>query len=240
MKKSTNDPILGGPAPSAVAVLIAGALLGACSSPTPPTVPGPMLVQPPQAAMYIERPANGAIYQPGMTPTSLFSGEKRPSAIGDTLKVDIQETLKASQKQTTDTSRDNKVAVKGPGGQSNVGAVERLLNLNANAAGSDSFKGSGTTETDNSFVTQVAVSVINVLPNGNLLVAGERNVGLNKGVNTLRFSGIVNPRDIRPGNIVASRDVVNASLESVAQGDVSEASSRSWLQRVLARSLSIW
>ena len=221
--------------------IAAGALavLGGCAG-APPTVPGPMLVTPPQAPMYLERPSNGAIYQPGMSPTSLFSGEKRPSAIGDTLKIDIQETLKATQKQTTDTSRDNRLAVRGPGGQSKVGAVERLLNIDATASGSDAFKGSGTTETDNSFVTQVAVSVINVLPNGNLLVAGERNVGLNKGVNTLRFSGIVNPRDIRPGNVVASRDVVNASLESVAQGDVSEASSRSWLQRVLARSLSIW
>ena len=226
---------------AAALATVAGALaaLGGCAG-APPTVPGPMLVAPPHAPMYIERPSNGAIYQPGMSPTSLFSGEKRPSAIGDTLKVDIQETLKATQKQTTDTSRDNRLAVRGPGGQSKVGAVERLLNIDATASGSDAFKGSGTTETDNSFVTQVAVSVINVLPNGNLLVAGERNVGLNKGVNTLRFSGIVNPRDIRPGNVVASRDVVNASLESVAQGDVSEASSRSWLQRVLARSLSIW
>ncbi len=221
------------------AALAASAGLAGCASPAP-TVAGPMMVTPPQAPMYIERPNNGAIYQPGMSPTSLFSGEKRPSAIGDTMKVDIQETLKASQKQTTDTTRDNKLAVQGPGGKSNIGAVERLLNIDATASGSDSFKGSGTTETDNSFVTQVAVSVINVLPNGNLLVAGERNVGLNKGVNTLRFSGIVNPRDIRPGNVVSSRDVVNASLESVAQGDVSEASSRSWLQRVLARSLSIW
>ncbi len=228
-----------GTAVVALGVLGALSVLSACSS-APPTVAGPMMVTPPQAPMYLERPSNGAIYQPGMSATSLFSGEKRPSAIGDTLKVDIQETLKASQKQTTDTSRDNKLAVRGPGGQSKIGAVERLLNVDATAAGSDSFKGSGTTETDNSFVTTVAVSVINVLPNGNLLVAGERNVGLNKGVNTLRFSGIVNPRDIRPGNMVSSRDVVNASLESVAQGDVSEASSRSWLQRVLARSLSIW
>ena len=226
-------------AAAAVAVMAAMAGMAGCASPAP-TVAGPMMVTPPQAPMYIERHNNGAIYQPGMSPTSLFSGEKRPSAIGDTMKVDIQETLKASQKQTTDTARDNKLAVQGPGGKSRIGAVERLLNIDATASGSDSFKGSGTTETDNSFVTQVAVSVINVLPNGNLLVAGERNVGLNKGVNTLRFSGIVNPRDIRPGNVVSSRDVVNASLESVAQGDVSEASSRSWLQRVLARSLSIW
>ena len=71
-------------------------------------------------------------------------------------------------------------------------------------------------------------------------MAGERSMGLNGGVSTLRFSGIVNPRDIGPGNVVASADVVNANLESVAQGDVSDAASRSWLQRVLARSLSIW
>jgi flagellar L-ring protein precursor FlgH len=225
----------------AVAALAFGALgaLSGCAGPTP-TVAGPMMVTPPQAPMYIERPSNGAIYQTSMSANSLFSGEKRPSAIGDTLKVDIQESLKASQKQTTDTSRDNKLAVRGPGGQSKIGVVERLLNVDATASGSDSFKGSGTTETDNSFVTTMAVSVINVLPNGNLLVAGERNVGLNKGVNTMRFSGIVNPHDIRQGNLISSRDVVNASLESVAQGDVSEASSRSWLQRVLARSLSIW
>lgn len=215
-------------------------VLAGCGSTPPATVPGPMAVTAPQAPLFLERPSNGAIYQPGMNPGSLFSAERRPSAVGDTLKIDIDESLKASQKQTTDTSRDNKLATKGPGGRSRISAVEKLLNVDATASGSDSFKGSGNTETDNSFTTQMAVSVINVLPNGNLLVAGERNVGLNRGVNTIRFSGIVNPRDIRPGNVVQSRDVVNASLESVAQGDVSEASSRSWLQRVLARTLSIW
>ncbi|WP_431102962.1 flagellar basal body L-ring protein FlgH [Roseateles noduli] len=220
-------------------VALVATLIGCASAPST-VVRTPTLVAQPLAPMYLEHPANGAIYQPSMSANSLFSGEKLPSAIGDTLKVDIRETVKASQKQTTDTSRDNKLAVHGPGGKSKIGAVEKVLNLDGTAAGSDSFKGSGTTETDNSFVTQVAVSVINVLPNGNLVVAGERNIGLNKGVNTLRFSGIVNPRNIRPGNVIASGDVVNASLESVAQGDVSEASSRTWLQRVLARSLSIW
>lgn len=220
--------------------LVAAALLGACASSPPATVRGPMLVTPPQAPMYLERPNNGAIYQPHMASTSLFSGERRPGAIGDTLKVDIEESVEARQKQSTDTSRDNRLAVKGPGGSSKVGVVDRLLNLDASASGSDAFKGSGTTETSTKFVTQVAVSVINVMPNGHLLVAGERRVGLNTGVSTVRFSGIVNPRDIRPGNVVASKDVVNAALESVADGDVSEASSRSWLQRVLARSLSVW
>lgn len=224
---------------AALAATACAALLGACSS-TSPTVPGPMVATALQTPLYLERPSNGAIFQPGMNANSLFSPERRPSAVGDTMKVDIAETLKASQKQTTDTSRSSQLASKGPGGSSKVGFIDRLLNLNASASGADSFKGSGTTSTENSFATQIAVTVINVMPNGNLLVAGERSIGLNQGVNTIRFSGIVNPRSIQPGNVVPSGEVVNASLESVAQGDVSDASSRTWLQRVLARTLSVW
>ncbi|MEH0165937.1 flagellar basal body L-ring protein FlgH [Roseateles microcysteis] len=214
-------------------------MLGACS--TQPLVQGPMLAAPVKAPLYLERPNNGAIYQAHMPANSLFSSERRPQSIGDTLKVDIAESLQASQRSSSDTSRDNKLAVKGPGsGRKSGGVLETILNADASASGSDSFKGSGNTETSSSFATQLAVTVINVLPNGHLVVAGERSTGLNGGRNTLRFSGTLDPRDIRPGNIVNSKDVVNASLENVGQGDVSEASSRTWLQRVLTRSLSIW
>ena len=226
---------------SSGAALAAAALLAACAAPSSSLVGGPLLAAAPQTPMFLERPNNGAIFQSHIANGSLFSGERRPRAIGDTLKVDIAETLQASQKQSSDTSRDNKIATKGPGtGRNNGGVLSSLLNIDASASGSDSFKGSGNAETNASFNAQVAVTVINVLPNGHLLVAGERSIGLNSGVNTLRFSGIVDPRDVRAGNIVSSRDVVNASLENVARGDVSEAASRSWLQRVLARSLSIW
>ena len=83
-------------------------------------------------------------------------------------------------------------------------------------------------------------TVVNVMSNGNLVVAGERSISVNGGSNVLRFSGIVNPRDIQAGNIVASADTVNAKLEVVGRGEVSEASQRNWIQRVLADSLSFW
>jgi len=216
------------------------ALLAGCASTPPSIVPGPVLATPMKPPMYLERPNNGAIYQSWMSPNSLFSGERRPQAIGDTLKVDISENLKASQAQSSDTSRQNSIAVKGPGGSKSGGVVGSILNADASASGSDSFKGNGTTDANNTFTAQIAVTVINVLPNGNLVVAGERNIGLNGGRSTLRFSGTLDPRDIHPGNVIDSKDVVNASLESVAQGDVNDASQRTWLQRVLARSLSIW
>lgn len=215
-------------------------LLGACASAPPSIVNGPLIAAPQPVPMFLEQPSNGAIFQAHMGHTTLFSAERRPRAIGDTMKVDIAENIRAIQKQTGETNRESKLATKGPGGAKAGTALASLINVDATASGSDSFKGSGNAETANSFNAQLAVTVINVLPNGNLLVAGERSMGLNGGVSTLRFSGIVNPRDIGPGNVVASRDVVNANLENAARGDVSDAASRSWLQRVLARSLSIW
>ena len=223
----------------ALPTLFLASLCG-CATPAPGIVPGPVVATPIKPPMYLERPANGAIYQPWMTSNALFSSERRPQAVGDTLKVDIAESLKASHAQSTDTSRQNALTVKGPGTGGGTGPLNAILNANASASGSDSYKGNGTTDTSTSFATQIAVTVINVLPNGNLVVAGERNIGLNGGRNTLRFSGTLDPRDIRTGNIVDSKDVVNASFESVAQGDVNDASQRSWLQRVLTRSLSIW
>ena len=222
------------------AALLAAALLSACAGPPVSSVPGPLLVQPMQPATYLERAPNGAIYQPHMQTASLFSSERKPRQIGDTLKVDIAESLRASQKLATDTSRDNKLAVKGPGGSKAGGLLGAILNADASASGSDAYKGSGQTENSTSFAAQMAASVINVLPNGHLVVAGERSMAFNGGLSTLRFSGVVDPRDIKPGNVVTSADVVNARLEVAGRGDVSDAGQRSWLQRVLAQSLSVW
>jgi flagellar L-ring protein precursor FlgH len=81
---------------------------------------------------------------------------------------------------------------------------------------------------------------VNVMPNGHLVVAGERSMALNGGTSTLRFAGMVNPKDIKAGNIVASADVLNARYEVSGQGDVSDAASRNWLQRLLTKTLTVW
>lgn len=221
-----------------LAVLVA--LTACASADTGTLVPGPVHLPPHPEPTYVERVPNGAIYQAHMAPTSLFSGERRARAIGDTLKVQIAEKLSATQKLKTDTSRDNKLAVKGPGGSSKSGLINQILNADATTSGSDSFEGSGETENSSSFSGQIAATVINVLPNGHLVVAGERSVAMNGGLSTLRFSGVVDPRDIRTGNQVQSVDVANAKLELAGRGDVSDASRRSWLQRVMAQSLAIW
>jgi flagellar L-ring protein precursor FlgH len=224
------------------AALALATLLAGCAGAPPSIVSGPLIAPPlqPPESIYLERPPNGAIYQAHLQTGSLFSNERRPQRIGDTVKVEIAEALKASQKLNTDTSRNNQLAVKGPGGSQAGGLLGAILNADASASGSDAYKGQGQTENTASFSAQMAASVINVLPNGHLVIAGERSMAFNGGVNTLRFSGVVDPRDIRLGNVVVSADVVNARLEVAGKGELSEAAQRSWLQRVLTQSLAVW
>ncbi len=231
-----------GPRGIMVCAALCASLVTGCASTssTPSTiVQGPVTALPIPRPASVERVSTGSLFQPGMT--SLFSGRRKPHSIGDTLKVDISESLSASNTVKTETSRESALASKGPGSSSSpYSLISGLLNQDATASGSNSFKGNGTAKNDSSFTGQLAASVINVLANGNLLVAGERSLSLNGGVSTMRFSGIVDPKDFKEGNIIMSNDVVNARLEVVGQGDVSDSTTRNWLQRVLNSTLSVW
>ncbi|SDO65327.1 flagellar L-ring protein precursor FlgH [Rhodoferax sp. OV413] len=225
-----------------VALLLpVAALISGCAS-SDSIIPPPVRANPLPQPMDVEPAVTGAIFRKHMTSGSLFSDRRRPHKIGDALKIDIAENLSASSELSTDTSRATTLASKGPGSNSNSlgGILKGIMNIDASASGSDTYKGSGNTESSNKFSGRLAAAVINVQSNGYLVVAGERSIAFNSGISTLRFSGVVNPLDITNGNVVASSDVVDARLELVGRGDVSDAASRSWIQKILAKSLSFW
>lgn len=230
MIRANVRPLLG-------AVSLISMLLGCASEPK-------ALVQGPLTALPVARPANlervntGSLFQ--ASSGSLFTGRRKPRAIGDTVKVYISESLSASNTVKEDASRESSLSSKGPGNMRADSLLAGIFNQSTSASGSNAFKGNGTSKNDSSFTGQVAASVINVLANGNLVVAGERSIAMHGGGSTLRFSGVVDPRDITDGNVIQSSDVVNARLEVVAQGDTSEIASRSWMQRVLSNTVSVW
>jgi len=212
-------------------------LLSGCSTP-PPVVPGPLLVPPIAQPTNLERVNTGSLYK--LSAGSLYNGRRKPRAVGDTLKVEIAETLSASSTVKTDIARESAFKSKGTGNAASGTLLEPWLNQNDSASGSSNFKGNGSSKNDSNFTGQLAASVINVLANGNLVIAGERTIAMQGNGSTLRFSGVVDPKDIKDGNIIQSADVVNARLEMVGQGDVLESSTRNWVQRVLTNSLAIW
>jgi flagellar L-ring protein FlgH len=71
-----------------------------------------------------------------------------------------------------------------------------------------------------------------VLNNGNLLVSGEKQVGINQGAEFVRFSGIVNPTTITAANSVSSTKVADARIEYKGSGYIDEAQTMGWLGRI--------
>ena len=73
--------------------------------------------------------------------------------------------------------------------------------------------------------------MIEVLPNGNLLVSGEKQIGINQGSEFVRFSGIVSPATVTAANTVSSTQVADARLEYRGNGYIDEAQTMGWLAR---------
>ena len=224
-----------------LAAPLAAAALAGCSAPSA-LVQGPVSVRPVAPPSYAERTVTGGIYRANLNNVALFSDQRKPQAIGDTIKIDISESLNASSVVNSVNSRENAVASKGPGMNSNsLGTLLKgLANMDATASGSDSFTGKGNSQNTSTFQARISAYVVNVLSNGNLVVAGERSMMFNGTLNTLRFSGVVNPLDIKAGGIVASGDVADAKTELTGSGGTADTASRTWLQKLLTDGLSVW
>ena len=226
---------------TSLACATVAAVLAGCSSPSG-LVQGPVSVRPVTPPTFVEHAPTGGIYHANMNNVSLFSDQRKPQAIGDTIKIDVSENFTATSTVNSVNSRENSVTSKGPGMHSDsLGTLLRgLANMDATASGSDAFTGKGNSQNTGQFTGRIAAYVINVLSNGNLVVAGERSMAFNGAVTTLRFSGVVNPLDVKAGGVVASGDVVDAKLEQVGSGGPNDTANRSWLQKLLTDGLSVW
>jgi flagellar L-ring protein precursor FlgH len=150
---------------------------------------------------------------------------------GDTLTIQITERVSASQSSSASIDRSGS-ATAGVSAIPFVRPGSSLLGrLDLGANSSNSFSGDGSTQSANTFSGSITTTVQEVLPNGHLLVVGEKQIGVNQNVDVLRFSGTVDPKQIRPGNVVASTQVANARIESRGRGAQGEALSIGWLAR---------
>jgi flagellar L-ring protein precursor FlgH len=176
-----------------------------------------------------ERPrvANGSIYQPERY-RPLFE-DYRARLIGDTLTVQIAEKVSAVQRSSSTVGKDSSVEA----GLSALPFFKGNSFARANAAGSQSnkFEGKGTTENSNDFSGTITATVVQVLPNGHLVISAEKQIGVNANVDVLRFSGQVDPRAIAPGNSVQSTQIANVRIEQRGRGQQAEAQSMGWLAR---------
>jgi len=170
---------------------------------------------------------NGAIYQ-AASYRPLFE-DHRARLVGDTLTINIVEKVSASQSSTSVLDKSGSLAA----------GVTALPGISANSFGRASANGSSATKSEgkgtnantNDFSGSITAIVTAVLPNGHLMITGEKQIGVNHNVDVLRFSGQVDPRAINQGNSVASVAVANVRIEQRGRGAVSDAHGIGWLSR---------
>ncbi len=120
-----------------------------------------------------------------------------------------------------------------------INAAKALRRAEAKGSSSNTFSGKGATESVNNFSGTITAVVTAVLPNGHLLIAGEKQIGVNANVDVLRFSGQVDPRNIQAGNSVPSAQIANVRLAQRSVGQQGEAQSMAWLSRFFLNVLPI-
>ena len=173
---------------------------------------------------------NGSIFQTGRS-VRLFEDNKA-FRIGDVLSVTLLEATNASKSAETRTEKDDEAEI---GASVLFGSegpkVNGNLVLNSQFDAERDFSGKGDSAQSNSLEGEIAVTVVDVLPSGNLLVRGEKIIGLNQGSEFIRISGLVRPTDVSTDNIVVSSKLANARIFYGGGGTIAESNTKGWLSR---------
>lgn len=220
-----------------VALVAALISIVGCTSLSPKVqVASTLTVRPPPIPVVAPQEAQvGSIYAPSNF-RPLFEN-RRARHPGDILTVQIAEKTSASQRSNSTVNRTANLN----GSLSAIPFLSAgdLAKTGLSGTSANQFQGEGETGSNNVFTGDITVTVIEVLSNGNLVVAGEKQVGLNGNVDKLRFSGVVSPLTISPDNEVKSTKVADARLDFAGRGPVGEAQVMGWLSRFFLSFLPI-
>lgn len=208
-------------------VVLVVLLLSGCVN-TAPKPDNPYYAPVPPAQMQPPKPMTGAIYQAG-TSMDLY-GDGRAHRIGDILTVVLTERTQSSKSASTTVDKSNSLSIGAP----NVLGRDLSLfgnPLSASMSSDSAFDGEGSSDMSNSLNGNITVTVHQVLPNGTLLVRGEKWLTLNQGDEYIRISGLVRRQDIGPDNTVESTRLADARITYSGTGATHDANVIGWLAR---------
>jgi flagellar L-ring protein precursor FlgH len=207
-------------------------LVSGCA--TPPTVTHqPNTLRPYQPSLAVAQPSGGILQAVnlatgGVRYTPLFE-DRRARNVGDTIIVTLNERTNASKSSGSNIDRSGSIDFSVP---SLLGIPLKVLSKHATmeAQSNNKFDGGGESSSKNDFKGTITVTVIEALPNGNLVVSGEKQIGINQGQEFIRLSGVVNPVHIM-GNTISSTQIADARIEYRGTGYIDEAQTMGWLSR---------
>jgi flagellar L-ring protein precursor FlgH len=194
-----------------------------------------MPVEPP-VNLALSEPSNGAIFQSSQN--GLFATDQRARRVGDILTVSFNETYAATRAQTATSTKADNFAVTLPTGLPNILTGGFDKDAGGNGAGlsagtTRSFAGAGNAVQSNSFSGLLSVTVVRVFENGNMEVAGQKELMLNNGNEYVRVRGVVRPEDVSATNIVSSNRLADAQIRYTGSGQLADSSKQGWLSELM-------
>ena len=178
--------------------------------------------------------ATGAIYNGRLSEN--FFGRGRSFQVGDVITVILDESTKARRSQVGSLSRASTNDVL-KGNNAVIAAAGNFLGGASTLGATVTNKGTGTADQSATLTGSVAVSVIEIMANGNLVLRGEKQVALTEGSEIIQVAGVVRAEDIAPNNTVASRRLANAQIAYRGTGDLAATSRAGWGTSAL---LKLW
>jgi flagellar L-ring protein FlgH len=181
---------------------------------------------PDEGSLWTPRQVNGLV------------ADNRAGNIGDVVTISITESNKASEIANTSTSRDSGVKV---GITSLFGLsfpmkafADKEANVDTALEGTvgNVSEGQGKTERQSVFTSYLTARVIQVLPNQNLMIQGQRQMRINNETEVVTLTGIIRPQDIDRNNVVPSTKVAEARVLISGVGVVSDKQRVGWFQRI--------
>jgi flagellar L-ring protein precursor FlgH len=169
------------------------------------------------------------------TSHSIFA-DKRSLNIGDIITIAISENSTENKNNSTATERKSSLSAAITAFLFPAGATPLLTKagtLPAMAYNSDHVhNGTGSISDSQTMVAQIAVEIIDVLPNGNLVIQGKRDTSFAHENQTIVLRGIVRPDDVLGNNTVNSYNVADATIQIIGRGAVSDATNKGWFNRI--------
>ena len=156
--------------------------------------------------------------------------DRRAREVGDVVTITLEERMRSSKSAETTIEKDTTNQILNPTVLGNIvrGSTDTDLN---NVSSSTEFTGSGDSDQSNSLTGTISAVVSDVMPNGLLLVQGEKWFQLNTGEEYVRVSGLVRPEDISFDNSVSSLRLADARVAYSGTGAVAESNKAGWLTR---------
>lgn len=167
----------------------------------------------------------GSIYSG--TGKGLFAMDRRATQVGDILTVQFRERFAASKSQSANSAKTDEFGLSLPT------ALSALTDDIFQSGTQQSFSGNGAASQSNSLTGRMSVSVVRVLPGGNLEIVGQKKLTLNNGDEYIRLRGVVRSADISADNLIESDRIAHADIKYIGAGQIADTAKQGWLRQAV-------